>query len=122
MVVIPARGYGNKISKETTVRPKRMVEIGERPIIWHIMKIYSHYGLNDFIICCGYKGRIIKEYFSNYLLYNSHINIDTGKGEDGELKAFRHDGFWQPMYTLRDKNYLQDLWDTGEASLESLVK
>src|ERR1700760_1121795 len=68
-VVILAGGLGTRIAEETTTRPKPMVEIGGRPILWHIMKIYSHYGFNDFIICLGYKGYIIKEYFANYFLH-----------------------------------------------------
>lgn len=75
-VVIFAGGLGTRISEETEVRPKPMVEIGGKPILWHIMKIYSHYGFNDFIICLGYKGYIIKEYFMNYFLHNSDIQID----------------------------------------------
>ncbi len=75
-VVILAGGYGTRLSEETAVRPKPMVEIGEKPILWHIMKIYSSHGLNDFIICCGYKGRIIKEYFSNYFLHESDMTFD----------------------------------------------
>lgn len=79
--VILAGGYGTRISEETSVRPKPMVEIGEKPILWHIMKIYSHHGVNDFIICCGYKGRVIKEYFSNYFLHESDITFDLKNNE-----------------------------------------
>jgi len=75
-VVIFAGGLGTRISEETDARPKPMVEIGGKPIIWHIMKIYSHYGFNDFIICLGYKGYVIKEYFMNYFLHNTDITID----------------------------------------------
>ena len=75
-VVILAGGYGTRISEETGVKPKPMVEIGGRPILWHIMKVYSAYGINDFIICCGYKGYMIKEYFSNYYLHSSDITFD----------------------------------------------
>lgn len=75
-VVIFAGGLGTRISEETDVRPKPMVEIGGKPILWHIMKIYSHYGFNDFIVCLGYKGYVIKEYFMNYFLHNSNISID----------------------------------------------
>lgn len=78
-VVILAGGYGTRISEETAVRPKPMVEIGEKPILWHIMKIYSHFGLHDFIICCGYKGNMIKEYFSNYFLHQSDVTFDLKK-------------------------------------------
>ncbi|MBR3623042.1 MAG: NTP transferase domain-containing protein, partial [Selenomonadaceae bacterium] len=67
-IVILAGGFGTRISEESYLRPKPMVTIGEQPILWHIMKIYSHYGYNDFIICCGYKGYMIKEYFSDYYL------------------------------------------------------
>lgn len=75
-VVIFAGGLGTRISEETDTRPKPMVEIGGKPILWHIMKIYSHYGFNDFIICLGYKGYVIKEYFMNYFLHNSDLTID----------------------------------------------
>ena len=74
--VILAGGFGTRISEESHLRPKPMVEIGGKPILWHIMKIYSHYGFNDFIICCGYKGDMIKEYFANYYLYRSDITFD----------------------------------------------
>jgi glucose-1-phosphate cytidylyltransferase len=250
--VILAGGYGTRISEESGIRPKPMVEIGGKPILWHIMKIYSSYGINDFVICCGYKGHMIKEYFSNYCLYNSDVTFDManntmavhknkteswkvtlvhtghntmtggrlkrvreyignetfcmtyGDGvsdiniselisfhqsqgtlatltavqqpgrfgafnlstedtkinhfhekpsggdmpwinggffvlepevldyiedddttwerepleslaKEGELSAYRHDGFWQPMDTLRDKNYLEELWQSGKA-------
>jgi len=247
--VILAGGMGTRISEETTVRPKPMVEIGGRPILWHIMKIYSAHGINDFVVCLGYKGYMIKEYFANYFLHMSdvtfdmHYNqmqihenkaepwrvtlVDTGDStmtggrlkrvkryltdenfcltygdgvgdvditkllvfhheqktlatmtatqppgrfgaitidgrkvagfqekpsgdgawinggffvlspkvidyiesdstlwerepmerlaKDGEMSVYRHAGFWQPMDTLRDKNYLEDLWVSGKA-------
>lgn len=248
--VLLAGGLGTRISEETHLKPKPMIEIGGKPIIWHIMKMYSHHGINDFIICCGYKGYIIKEYFANYFLHMSDVTfdmvnnrmevhqqkveswkvtlIDTGedtltggrlkrvadyiKNEEffcltygdgvsnvdisasiafhrrhgklatvtavqppgrygalerlgervtgftekprgdggfinggffvlspkvidfiegdhsgwegeplamltkmGEIMAFEHRGFWYPMDTLRDKNYLEDLWDSGNA-------
>ncbi|MDG2989555.1 glucose-1-phosphate cytidylyltransferase [Candidatus Synechococcus calcipolaris G9] len=249
--VILAGGLGTRISEETHLKPKPMIEIGGRPILWHILKIYSAHGVNEFIICCGYKGYIIKEYFANYFLHMSDVTfdmatntmivhqrkaepwrvtlVDTGENtltggrlkrvseylqgekafcftygdgiadinitrqidfhqshgklatvtavrppgrygalqinqEDyvtgftekppgdggfinggffilspqcisliagdmtsweaepldklasrGELMAFEHQGFWQPMDTLRDKNYLEDLWQTGQA-------
>ena len=249
--VILAGGYGTRISEETTVKPKPMVEIGDKPILWHIMKIYAAHGISDFIICLGYKGYIIKEYFANYWLYRSDVTfdmrnnkteihqngaepwkvtlVDTGentmtggrikrvrnyigdetfcltygdgvtdvnikdlidfhrdqkalatltavqspgrfgafkleqnqhkisafkekpKGDgawinggffvvepsiidhikddstvwerepleklahDGELAAYKHQGFWQPMDTLRDKNVLEELWQSGKA-------
>lgn len=248
--VILAGGVGTRISEETGSRPKPMVEIGGKPILWHIMKLYSHYGINDFIVCCGYRGYVIKEYFANYFLHTSDVTfsmqdngmrvhqkraepwqvtlIDTGdhtmtggrlkrvkefiekekdfcftygdglsnvninqlvtfhreKGclatltavnppgrfgsldtekslvrefrekpqgdgsringgffvlspkvidliegdetiwerspmetlaRDGQLAAFEHDDFWQPMDTLRDKMKLEDLWESGKA-------
>ena len=249
-VVILAGGLGTRLSEETVLRPKPMVEIGGKPILWHIMKIYSHYGFNDFVICLGFKGYMIKEYFSNYFLHMSNVTfdmannsmevheqyaepwrvtlVDTGmdcmtggrvkrvapylEGEtfmltygdgvadvdirslvefhrrhgkaatvtstqpsgrfgalkmaddgrvlafqekpagdgswinggffvlepsvldrisadttifekeplegltrDGELAAFKHSGFWQPMDTLRDKQHLEELWNAGRA-------
>jgi glucose-1-phosphate cytidylyltransferase len=75
-VVILAGGLGTRLSEETIVRPKPMVEIGGKPILWHVMKIYSHFGFNDFIICLGYKGYMIKEYFANYNLHMSDVTID----------------------------------------------
>jgi glucose-1-phosphate cytidylyltransferase len=250
-LVILAGGLGTRISEETEIRPKPMVEIGGKPILWHIMKVYSAHGVNDFVICCGYKGYVIKEYFTNYALHQADVTVDMSSnsmefhtrraepwrvtlvdtGEDtmtggrlkrvrhhvadgtfcftygdgvgnvditkslafhrkhgklctmtamlppgrfgalqmehgtdrvqsfrekpegdggyvnggffvvepqaidhidgdatswekepleklareGELHAFRHDGFWQPMDTLRDKKYLEDLWKSGKA-------
>lgn len=248
-VVILAGGYGTRISEESYLKPKPMIEIGGRPVLWHIMKHYSHHGLKEFVICCGYKGYMIKEYFANYFLHLSDVTfdmkenkmhvhqnssdpwkvtlIDTGentmtggrikrvkeylgkedfcltygdglsdvdisallkfhkkhkklatitatqppgrfgslnlkgesvvsfkekpegdgnwinggffvlnpkcldliKGDDtvwekapleelakkGNLQAFFHKGFWQPMDTMRDKNYLEDLWNKGKA-------
>lgn len=75
-VVILAGGFGTRLSEETDIKPKPMVEIGGKPILWHIMKIYSAYGFNDFIICLGYKGYVIKEYFANYFLHMSDVTID----------------------------------------------
>jgi glucose-1-phosphate cytidylyltransferase len=77
--VILAGGLGTRIAEESTVRPKPMVEIGGRPILWHIMKIFSSHGVNDFIICCGYKGYVIKEYFANYYLHTSDVTFDVSK-------------------------------------------
>ena len=250
-VVILAGGLGTRLSEETQVKPKPMAEIGEHPILWHIMKLYSHYGFNDFVICLGYRGYVIKEYFANYFLHNSDVTfdlrdqtmevhqnsvepwqvtlVDTGaetqtggrlkrvapylggerfmmtygdgvadvevpsllafheghrrlatvtavqppgrfgtldlaadgttvesfvekpRGDgawmnggffvlepevlgyidgdetlfeheplgrlaaDGQLSAYRHEGFWQPMDTLRDKRALEELWDSGQA-------
>lgn len=248
--VILAGGLGTRLSEETSTRPKPMVEIGGKPILWHIMKMYSSHGINDFVICCGYKGYVIKEYFANYFLHMSDVTfnmrdnsmevhnkraepwnvtlVDTGEhsmtggrlrrvseyvkdeeafcftygdgvgdvdiaesirfhkehgkaatltatyppgrfgaldiqnkqvmnfkekpkgdgaminggffvltpkvldyltddstiweqeplmglAEDGELMAYEHQGFWQPMDTLRDKNLLEELWEAGKA-------
>ena len=73
--VILAGGFGTRISEESDLKPKPMVEIGGKPIIWHIMKIYSAHGVNEFIICCGYKGYMIKEYFSNYFCINQMLHL-----------------------------------------------
>jgi glucose-1-phosphate cytidylyltransferase len=80
-VAILAGGFGTRLSEETDVRPKPMVEIGGKPILWHIMKLYSHYGFNDFVLCLGYKGYMIKEYFANYFLHQSDVTIDIGKNK-----------------------------------------
>ena len=233
--MILAGGLGTRLAEETSLRPKPMVEIGGRPIIWHVMKIYSQYGINDFVICLGYKGYMIKEYFANYALHMSDVTVSTRGGimevhkntaedwkitlvdtgedtmtggrvkralpyigddenfcltygdgvgdidigaalafhnahgrkatvtavrptsrfgqlalegdrvdafvekpieeggwinggffvlsrdvgeriaDDGELRAFFHNGFWQPMDTLRDRQLLESLWDKKEA-------
>lgn len=88
-VVILAGGIGTRISEESHLRPKPMIEIGEKPILWHIMKIYSHYGYNDFIICLGYKGHFIKDYFANYLMYESDVTINFKNGRE----VFTHQHF-----------------------------
>jgi len=75
-VIILAGGYGSRLSEETNLKPKPLLEIGEKPIIWHIMKLYSHYGFNDFVICLGYKGYLIKQYFQNFLLHQNDIQIN----------------------------------------------
>jgi len=92
-VVILAGGLGTRLSEETQVRPKPMAEIGERPLLWHIMKIYGHHGLTDFVVCLGYKGYVIKEYFANYFLHSSDVTFDLrGRGmevHDGEVEPWR---------------------------------
>lgn len=102
--VILAGGRGSRLGEETSVRPKPMVEIGGRPILWHIMKTYSHYGINDFIICLGYKGYMIKEYFANYFLHSSDVTIDLQKNE-----VTSHASTCEPWRVT--------LVDTGESSM-----
>lgn len=80
-VVLLAGGYGTRISEETHIKPKPMIEVGGKPIIWHIMKEYSHYGFNDFIICAGYKQHIVKEWFNNYFIYTSDVTYDMTNGK-----------------------------------------
>jgi len=103
-VVIFAGGLGTRLSEETALKPKPMVEIGGKPILWHIMKIYSHYGFNDFIICLGYKGYLIKEYFANYNLHMSDITIDL---KNNKIKT--HHNFTEPWKV--------SLVDTGETTM-----
>ena len=102
--VILAGGLGTRLAEETSLRPKPMVEIGGRPIIWHIMKTYSSHGINDFIICCGYKGWMIKEYFTNYMVHSSDMTIDV----KNNTVAF-HDSHAEPWRVT--------LLDTGEATM-----
>lgn len=86
--VILAGGFGTRISEESGIRPKPMVEIGGKPVLWHIMKIYSCYGINDFVICCGYKGHVIKEYFANYCLNNSDVTFNM---RENSMEVHRND-------------------------------
>jgi glucose-1-phosphate cytidylyltransferase len=102
--VILAGGLGSRISEETTLKPKPMVEIGGKPVLWHIMKMYSHHGINDFVICCGYKGYVIKEYFANYFLHMSDITFDM---RNNEMKV--HQQYAEPWKVT--------LVDTGEDSM-----
>lgn len=102
--VILAGGLGTRISEETGLKPKPMIEVGGKPILWHIMKIYSHYGINDFIICCGYKGYVIKEYFANYFLHMSDVTFDMS-GNSMEV----HQRFAEPWKVT--------LVDTGEETM-----
>lgn len=102
--VILAGGLGTRLSEETSSRPKPMVEIGGRPILWHIMKMYSHHGINDFIICCGYKGYIIKEYFANYFLHMSDVTFDM---RSNQMK----------VHQKRAEPWSVTLVDTGENSM-----
>jgi glucose-1-phosphate cytidylyltransferase len=102
--VILAGGLGTRLSEETVSKPKPMVEIGGKPILWHIMKSYSHYGINDFIICCGYKGYVIKEYFANYFMHQSDI---TFKMKDNEMI----------VHEKRAEAWTVTLVDTGDNSM-----
>jgi glucose-1-phosphate cytidylyltransferase len=79
--VILAGGLGTRISEESQFKPKPMIEVGGRPILWHIMRLYSHYGFNDFVVCLGYRGYVVKEYFANYVLHNADLTVDLAKGE-----------------------------------------
>ncbi|MDA9139630.1 glucose-1-phosphate cytidylyltransferase [Flavobacteriaceae bacterium] len=103
-VVILAGGLGTRLSEETDIKPKPMVEIGGMPIIWHIMKIYSYYGYNDFVICLGYKGYVIKEFFANYFLHKTDVTIDLKKNKISE-----HDSEAEPWKIT--------LVDTGNDSM-----
>ena len=97
-VVILAGGFGTRISEESQFKPKPMVEIGEMPILWHIMKLYSHYGYNEFVICLGYKAHVIKEFFADYFLYNSDITFNLA-----ENKMIVHNNSAEPwIVTLID--------------------
>lgn len=100
--VILAGGLGTRISEETSLRPKPMVEIGGKPILWHIMKIYSAHGVNEFVICCGYKGYVIKEYFANYFLHMSDVTFDMSNQNSMQI----HQQFVEPWKIT--------LVDTGE--------
>jgi glucose-1-phosphate cytidylyltransferase len=102
--VILAGGLGTRLSEETAVRPKPMVEIGGRPILWHILKMYSAHGINDFVICCGYKGILIKEYFANYFLHMSDVTFD--------MRSNRMD-----VHSKRAEPWNVTLVDTGEHSM-----
>ena len=102
--VILAGGFGTRLSEETVYKPKPMVEIGGKPILWHIMKSYSSHGINDFIICCGYKGYVIKEYFANYFLHRSDVTFDISKNA---MKV--HEEFAEPWKVT--------LIDTGQETM-----
>ena len=103
-VVILAGGLGTRISEETDTRPKPMVEIGGKPILWHIMKIYSHYGFNEFVVCCGYKGHFIKEYFSNLFLHHSDITFDLANNK-------------MEVHNSSSENWKVTLVDTGKDTM-----
>jgi glucose-1-phosphate cytidylyltransferase len=102
--VILAGGLGTRLSEETAIRPKPMVEIGGKPILWHILKMYSHHGINDFVICCGYKGYVIKEYFANYFLHSSDVTFDMARNE-------------MQVHHERAEPWKVTLVDTGDASM-----
>ena len=102
--VILAGGLGSRISEETHLKPKPMIEIGGKPILWHIMKIYSHHGINDFIICCGYKGYLIKEYFANYFLHMTDVTFDLANNS-------------MKVHQLKAEPWRVTLVDTGEETM-----
>jgi glucose-1-phosphate cytidylyltransferase len=103
-VVILAGGLGTRLAEETSVRPKPMVEIGGKPILWHIMKSYSAYGFNDFIVCLGYKGHVIKEYFANYFLYTSDVTIDLARNS-------------VDVHATKSESWRVTLVDTGDSTM-----
>jgi len=102
--VILAGGLGTRLSEETATRPKPMVEIGGKPILWHILKMYSHHGINDFVICCGYKGYVIKEYFANYFLHTSDVTFDMANNK-------------MEVHHKRAEPWKVTLVDTGDESM-----
>ncbi len=102
--VILAGGLGTRLSEETATRPKPMVEIGGKPILWHILKMYSHHGINDFVICCGYKGYVIKEYFANYFLHTSDVTFDMAHNR-------------MEVHHKRAEPWKVTLVDTGDTSM-----
>ena len=102
--VILAGGLGTRLSEETATRPKPMVEIGGKPILWHIMKMYSHHGIDDFVICCGYKGYVIKEYFANYFLHTSDVTFDMRQNK-------------MEVHHKRAEPWKVTLVDTGDESM-----
>jgi len=102
--VILAGGLGTRLSEETAIKPKPMVEIGGKPILWHIMKLYSTHGINEFVICCGYKGYVIKEYFANYFLHQSDVTFDMSTNE-------------MQVHHKRAENWKVTLVDTGDTSM-----
>jgi len=102
--VILAGGFGTRLGEETHLKPKPMVEIGDKPMLWHIMKIYSTYGINDFVICLGYKGNIIKEFFANYFLYSSDVTINTKNNK-------------MDIHNTNSESWNVTLIDTGESTM-----
>jgi glucose-1-phosphate cytidylyltransferase len=102
--VILAGGFGTRLSEETSLRPKPMIEVGGKPILWHIMKMYSAHGINDFIICCGYKGYMIKEYFANYFLHQTDVTFNINENQ-------------MHVHEKRTEKWSVTLVDTGENSL-----
>lgn len=103
-LVLLAGGLGTRLSEETVLRPKPMVEIGGKPILWHIMKLYSHFGINDFVICCGYKGYLIKEYFANYFLHMSDVTFDMSNNK-------------MEVHQKNAESWRVTLIDTGESTM-----
>lgn len=102
--VILAGGFGTRISEESALKPKPMIEIGGKPILWHIMKMYSHHGINEFVICCGYKQYVIKEYFANYFLHNSNVTFEIAKNS-------------MKVHHTQSEDWVISVVDTGENTL-----
>ena len=107
-VVILAGGFGTRISEESHLKPKPMIEIGEQPILWHIMKHYSQYGFNDFVICLGYKQYVVKEYFADYFLHTSDVTFDLAKNE---MQV--HNNYSEPV--ARDAGRYRTAHDDGRS-------
>src|SRR5260370_120445 len=133
-IVVLCGGLGTRLREETEFRPKPLVEVGGKPILWHIMKLYAHYSFRDFVLCLGYRGNMIKEYFLNYDAMNNDFTICLGQKfkvhydgyhserdplerltAEGQLMAYQHDGFFFAMDTYREHKQLNELWSSGEA-------
>ena len=119
--VILAGGLGTRISEETMIKPKPMIEIGGIPIIWHIMKMYSYYGVNEFIICCGYKGYVIKEYFANYFKHQSDLTFNM---KDNKIISAGLDQlfYWQKKDSIYSAQLICDLFGNHEVIVKTHIK
>ena len=106
--VILAGGLGSRISEESYLRPKPMIEIGGKPILWHIMKMYSAHGINEFVVCCGYKGYVIKEYFANYFLHQSDVTIDLANNSI-EVHHKKEVTNWERIYQVIREELLPEI-------------
>ena len=117
-VVILAGGFGTRISEESHLKPKPMVEIGDKPILWHIMKLYSHYGYHEFVICCGYKQEMIKKWFADYYLHSSDITFDFTQ----KNKMIVHNNISEP-FEVSEKSIFSDLGDgVSDVNIKELLE